>query len=234
MTKTGTVLLMLLVTIVLIIPSGCYEDVEIQNYDFSGFNKIKISSAFKVEIAQASSHNISVAFDAGKIEDIEVTKAGNQLIIGIKPQSSPVHFHTLEAKITLPDIIGLIQSGATICNLHGFNFSHEISLNLSGASKLDGDLDTGDVHLIVSGASNLHIKGAANDILADISGASNVNLSDFEVNNANISLSSASKATITLDGFLDASLSGASKLTYKGSPILGNLNTTGGSSIDKG
>jgi len=233
-TKTRTMLIMLLMATLLIIPSGCYT-VETVNYDFdSDFNVVMVSSAYKVEITQASSYSISVTVDADKTELIRVTKEGDQLIIGINPHLVPVNFHTLKAKIAMPDIIGLTLAGATSCDLQGFSFSHEFSLNLSGASRLSSDLDAGDVHLIVSGASTVQLKGTANDILADISGASNMNLSGFEVNNANISLSGASKGNIKLDGTLDASLSRASKLTYKGSPTLGNVNTSGGSSINKG
>jgi hypothetical protein len=158
MTQVRTVLITLLVAILLIIPSGCSEDVEIENYNFSDFNEIKISSAFKVEIAQASTYSISIAVDVDKMEDIEVSKVGNQLVIGVKSRSTPIHFHTLEAKITLPDIIGLTQSGATICNLHGFSFSHEISIDISGASRLDSNLDAGNVHLIVSSGEYCKLK----------------------------------------------------------------------------
>lgn len=234
MAKIRTMLIMLLVSTLLIIPSGCYGDVETENYNFSDFNDVMISSAFKVEITQASSYSISVTVDADKMELIRVTKEGNQLIIGINPHLVPVNFHTLEAKITMPDITGLTLSGATSCDLQGFSSSHEFSLDLSGASRLVGDLDAGDAHFILSGASMVQLQGSANDMLANVSGASNMNLSSFELNNANISLSGASKGTVKLDGTLDASLSGASKLTYKGSPTLGNVNTSGSSTINKG
>jgi hypothetical protein len=234
MIKIRNMLIMLLVATLLIIPSGCYA-VETVNYDFdSDFNIVMISSAYKVEITQASSYSISVTVDADKTELIRVTKEGDQLIIGINPHLVPVDFHTLKAKITMPDIVGLTLAGATSCDLRGFSFSHEFSLNLSGASRLSGDLNAEDVHFLVSGASTLQLKGTANDMLAYVSGASNIDLSSFELNNANISLDGASNGTVNLDGTLDASLSGASKLTYKGNPTLGNIDISGSSTINKG
>ena len=80
----------------------------------------------------------------------------------------------------------------------------------------------------------MQINGNANYLLADISGASNILLVDFELNNANVSLSGLSKANIKLNGTLDASLSGVSSLTYYGNPTLGNINVSGGSAINKG
>ena len=119
MNKIRTVLIVLLVAVLLIIPLGCYGDVEVEteNYNFSDFNDVMITSAYKVEITQASLYNISVTVDADKMELINVSKEGNRLIIGINPHLVPVNFHTLEAKITMPDITGLTQSGATSCKI---------------------------------------------------------------------------------------------------------------------
>ena len=44
----------------------------------------------------------------------------------------------------------------------------------------------------------------------------------------------ASEGTVKLDGIPDANVSGASKPTYKGATTLGNVNTSGGSTIKMG
>lgn len=105
---------------------------------------------------------------------------------------------------------------------------------MSGASNLNGEMDTGDVQFVIDGTSSLNLSGSGNNMLADIYGASNINLSGFHVNNVTIFMSSASNATIKLDGILNASLSGASKLVYKGNPSLGTISTSGSSTISEG
>jgi hypothetical protein len=60
-----------------------------------------------------------------------------------------------------------------------------------------------------------------------------VDLTDFPVNDADINLSGASRATINLDGKLDAELSGASNLEYIGDPTMGDINIAGASTINK-
>ena len=69
--------------------------------------------------------------------------------------------------------------------------------------------------------------------MSDVSGASNLDLSNFHVNDANIGLSGASHATVNLDGRLDVEASGASSLEYIGEPTLGNINTSGASTVNK-
>ena len=75
------------------------------------------------------------------------------------------------------------------------------------------------------------MQGSASDIVIEGSGASRVELADFPLNNADINLSGASTGTVNLKGRLDAELSGASKLRYIGEPTMGNINTSGGSTI---
>ena len=48
-----------------------------------------------------------------------------------------------------------------------------------------------------------------------------------------IGLSGASDGTVNLTGTLDADVSGASKLRYYGNPTMGDIETSGASSIKK-
>ena len=93
--------------------------------------------------------------------------------------------------------------------------------------------EAGDAIFMLSGASKVELDGSAKDINVNASGASQVKLSRFSVDNAQVLLSGASTGTIYLDGTLDADLSGASKLSYIGEPTMGNVNTSGGSTLSK-
>jgi hypothetical protein len=223
-----------MILVVSAVPLGCGGDTQTAEFNFSDFTDVNISPAFKAEITQGDSYSVSVTTDNDKMEYIEVGQVGDTLNIGIESHTQPLNFHTLDVDITMPDIYGVTLSGASKGNIRGFTFSHEFTLNLSGASRLGGDLTAGGVHFILSGASTVELQGSANDMLANVSGASNMRLSNFELDNANILLSGASSGTVKLYGILDASVSGASKLTYKGSPTLGNINTSGGSTVKKG
>jgi hypothetical protein len=60
-----------------------------------------------------------------------------------------------------------------------------------------------------------------------------MDLADFQIDDANVNLSGASHATVNLNGTLNVEASGASSLEYIGNPTLGNVNTSGGSSVNK-
>ena len=95
------------------------------------------------------------------------------------------------------------------------------------------NFQAGNITVDLSGASTFNAAGSANDLVSVVSGASNLYLSDLPVNNANMNLSGASHAQINVNGRLDAVLSGASSLKYSGSPTLGNINTSGASTVSR-
>ena len=252
------ILMILLITSVLL-PGGCSEgivkgsgDLVTEEMDFRDFTQVEVGHAFEVEITRSDSYHVSITADDNVFEYVQVSKKGRTLKIGLKPALHYVST-TLRAEITMPDLYELYLSGATRGAVQGFSSSHEFILDLSGASRLDvnemsagdirfdisgaskvsGDITAGDAGFDVSGASTVQLQGSADDTIIEASGASRVELDNFPVNNADIKLSGASRGTVNLDGRLNADLSGASKLSYIGEPTMGDIETSGGSTLSK-
>ena len=123
--------------------------------DFSGFTSIEAGSAFEVEITQADSHSLTITADDNLFEYIEVSKVGQTLTIGLKPDSN-ISSATLIAEIAMPALYGLHLSGATRSTAQGFSSSHDFILDLSGASTLSTrDMTVGGAEFDMSGASRL-------------------------------------------------------------------------------
>ncbi len=228
-------------------------DLDTRQFDYSGFTRVEVGHAFDVDITQSESFSISITADDNLFEYIVVTKSGSTLKINLRAGNSYSHT-TQQARVTMPGLERLTLSGATRGTISGFSSTDdfraslsgasslemdgiaagEVSFELSGASHLTGDIIAGgDVDIELSGASKVTLAGSAGDLRLDASGASNAGLDDFPVGDVDISLSGASGATVNLDGRLDADLSGASHLDYIGQPTLGDLDTSGGSSVSK-
>jgi hypothetical protein len=227
-------------------------NLDTQEFNFSEFTRVEAGSAFQVEIAQSDTFSVSITADDNLFDNIQVSREGETLKIGLK-RAIP-SFRTLKAEITMPDLYELKLSGATRGTIKGFSSTEDFDLELSGASSLDisdmaagdikfeisgasrvsGDITaSGDARVDLSGASKAELEGSASDIVIAAFGASRVELDNFPVNNADVTLGGASRATVNLDGKLDAALSGASKLSYIGEPTMGDINTSGGSTLSK-
>jgi len=208
-----------------------------QEFDLNDFTTVNVGSGFEVEITQSSSFSISITADDNMFDYIEVFKTSEKLTIRLKWGYSyeSAKARDRPTKITMPELYELELSGGTHGTIQGFSSSHEFVLELSGGSSLIGDFTTsGDAQFTLSGGSHLiELEGAANDLHVSASSGSHLELSDFHVNDANVNLSGGSHATINLEGRLDADLSGGSHLEYIGNPTMGDIQTSGGSTVGK-
>ena len=179
---------------------------------FSDFTAIDAGWGFEVTITKSDTYSVSITVDDNMVDNIQVSKSGSTLNIGLKPGS--YNRLTLKANINLPLLRELQLSGGS----HGFVNGFDVPPYYSG-----------DFILGLSGGSHAEMEGSANKISVEASGGSHLDLTDFPVHNAHVDLSGGSHATINIDGRLDADLSGGSRLYYIGEPTLGDIDISGGS-----
>jgi hypothetical protein len=201
-----------------------------ESMQLDGFSRLEISSAFEVTITQSNTYNITITANERTFDRIDVTKTEDTLRIQL--ETGTISARVLKAEISMPTLNGVTFSGATHGTINGFSTSDEFRVDLSGASSLDmTNIQTGDFNARLSGASSVIAHGSGNDLNAELSGASSVDFSDFTINDADVEVSGASHAVVNLNGRLDVTATGASTLEYLGSPTLGDINTSGASTV---
>jgi len=226
--------------------------VQTQNFNFSGFTKVEVSFTFDVEIVRDAAFSVSVTTNENVFDRLALEQTGDILKIKLDPGNYTIA--SLKARVTMPDLTGLTVSGASAAKITGFSSDNLLRLQISGASaaeladiksgqadfeisggsRVKGSLICGDLRANLSGASSLELTGSGLDIDVTASGASHVTLQNFICADAKVNFSGASSGTVKAAGRLDVQLSGASSLRYFGSPTLGDINVTGGSSFNKG
>jgi hypothetical protein len=210
---------------------GSGKPVTVQK-DFSGFTKIDASSAFQVDVSQSDTYSVAITVDENVLHDLETSVQGDTLHIGLRPSLNMAGLAVpLTAKVTMPRLTGLDLSGASRATVSGFKSSDPLDVQVSGASRLEGSQEAGDVHFELSGASRITLSGKGQKMTLGASGASMGNLEQFAVTDAGVELSGASRATVNAAGKLDANISGASTLVYTGNPTMGSVESSGASTI---
>ena len=202
-----------------------------EEFDLTGFDKVDASYGFSVSISQGDTFGVEVSIDDNLVEYLRVEKQGSTLKIGLAPGRDYIGTGAT-AEVTMPELTGLELSGGTRGTVSGFKSSRGLTVDVSGGSRLSGDIEAGDARFDVSGGSRVTLSGSAEDGMIDAAGASRVDLADFPVGDANVEASGASKVTVNASGRLDADASGASEITYLGSPALGTIDSSSGSSVE--
>ncbi|RIK36162.1 MAG: hypothetical protein DCC55_28165 [Chloroflexi bacterium] len=224
-----------------------------QEMSIRDFDRLQISHAFEVEVRQGEAFRVVVEVDEAVLPHLQVDRVGNTLRIGIVPGwrifRGPT---TLRAEVTMPTLAGLTASGAARVDLSGFRSSSALEIRASGASVVQGAIDAGDTTIAASGASRINLSGTYQDLAVEASGASDVtldgsgqnlranasggsevDLANLPVVDARLDASGASTIYVQLSGTLDVEASGASNIYYSGDPTLGDVSTSGASSISR-
>ena len=201
---------------------------------FTGFDRVEVGNAFKVDITQSGTYSVVVRIDSSLEQRLEVVKEGSTLKIGLKDEGGGVSIQagTMEVEITMPELTGLNLSGSSDGTINGFKSTVALEVGLSGDSSLQGEVEAGDASFTAAGDSNATLSGSGQNVMVVAEGGSTVDLSKFSSTDANVSAGGSSDVTVNASGRLDADASGASHVYYLGDPTLGEIDTSGGSSVE--
>ena len=110
--------------------------------------------------------------------------------------------------------------------------SDSVALSASGASQIEANVTGSEALLVLaSGASHVQLVGSSLSAQVSVSGASVCNAKAFTARNTEFLISGASQASISTVDSISYSVSGASTLSYQGSPVVGSSSVTGASTV---
>lgn len=192
------------------------------------FQKIEAGGSFHVDVTQGDVQSVAVTADDNLWEYLDVRTTDGTLQLAMKPGSYR-NAH-VSAKIVVPHTTGISLSGACGADLHGIsNPDNRIQIHVSGASSVQGEVRAKDLTLDLSGASHAKLQGQAQTVNVEASGASHAALENFKGDVGRARVSGASGVAFVANSHLDYEVSGASHLTYAGSPVIDHGTTSGAS-----
>ena len=111
-----------------------------REFDLSGFDKVDVSHATRVNISPGDTFSVVVTIDDNVEEYLRVEKQGSTLKIGLDLRREYRDTHAT-AEVTMPELTGLELSGGTRGTSGGFKASKGLNVDVSGGSRLSGDID---------------------------------------------------------------------------------------------
>lgn len=235
MKQSTTVILVILALLL----AGCMQitgsgNVVTVEETISDFDRVDAAQGFDIAISQGEAFSVVVRADDNIVDHLWVARQGRTLKLGLQPgRVFSLQNATLEAEITMPELTGLDLSGGSHALVTGFASTQPLTVDLSGGSHLRGDIKAGNANVDLSGGSGISLSGSATDLTIDASGGSQVSLDDFVVADAYVNASGGSQITVNPSDRLDVDASGGSRIYYVGSPTMGNIDTSGSSSVQQ-
>jgi hypothetical protein len=179
--------------------------------ELSDFHGVDVGSTFEVEITAQKDYAVEIEADDNLLPLIrtEVRRG----ILCIKSERKLSSENPIRIRISAPDIDSLDVSGAAKISLTGVK-NEGVTVDASGASKLS-------------------LSGETAKLIIDISGATRVDAEALKAVNANVESSGASHADVSVTGTLRTDASGASRITYAGTPTELVTKKSGASSVSQ-
>lgn len=206
-----------------------------RQFSLTRFTGISASDTFDVTITIGATFAVSVTADDNLFDYLIVDVRDGNLHLGVDSKGGTVQTSTkLKASVTLPELRSLALSGASRAKINGRVAVPELAVSSTGASEFTATtISVREMHLELTGASRATVSGSVGAAKLRFSGASVASLDKLETERAEIELSGASTAAVRVSAALSYRVSGASRLTYSGSPKIGTSENSGASSVSR-
>ena len=192
-------------------------------FNSSSFSGIKASSGINIILIQSETNSISVNTDVFDAESLKISVKND--IAHISPNGKIDN--DVKIIVRAPEFKYINVGGATDVKTNGVISGNYLTLNNSGASDVNLELDYKTINIKSSGASDVRLNGKADSLYGNFSGASD--LKAFELINtyAKIKASGASDVQLNTDSMIVANISGASSIKYEKEPAHQEISASG-------
>lgn len=195
------------------------------------FSGLKVTSGIDLTLVQGDRTEVIIIASENTIDHVDAEVVNDELRLSV--DGSWFNRSSVEARITITSLESLDVSAGSDVKSENLLRMGDIRIEASSGSDLKLNMEAGEVELRTSSGSDATLTGSARRLFARASSGSDINALDFEVENAVLELSSGSDVKAWVTGSLEVDASSGSDVYYKGDPELLNINTSGGSDVNK-
>ena len=211
-------------------------NVRTEDRNVHDFKNVDVSGAAKVLVSQGDRPSVKIQTDENLLQYIEVNQTGDK--ITIRPRHGfhlvPSNDEKLQIFVTSPVYNSIEASGA--CDILGQNKisnPENLAVRVSGAGDIRMELEAPRLSAQVSGSGAIYLKGQVKDVRLDLTGAGNAYCYELLSENTKVDITGAGSAEVYASVRLDADVSGAGTVNYKGNAGEVNQHVSGAGSVHK-
>ncbi len=191
------------------------------------FDEIVLIGPFIVELIEGENNGMRIEGNERAVREMSWNIKGEKFEAKYRKNwdwDIPFRINEIKAEeikliIQIENLEKLEAKGATRINSAGLSNVNNLSLELAGGVDCTlNNVTANQLDVSLIGASKLTINGTAEELDAEILGASLLRGRDMKTEESTIEAIGASICEIWVTRYLDAEASGASKISYRGSP----------------
>jgi hypothetical protein len=209
-------------------------NIKTEDRSVGSFKNVEISATAKILLSQGDQHSVKVEGDENLLPYVEVNQDGDKIIIRDRPGFVLRPTGDLRIYITSPVFSEIDASGASdIVSQNKISNPEELSMRLSGAGDVKMEVDAPRFTFTMSGAGSIYLKGQTKDVELHMSGAGSAHFYDLLAENVQVNISGVGSAEVYGSVKIQAQISGAGSISYKGNASDVSKQVSGIGSINK-
>lgn len=200
----------------------------------NNFKEVEVGGAAKVMVSQGDKSAVQVEADDNLLQYIEVFQEGDKVYVREKKGFHLLPSGDINIYVTSPVYSRISASGA--CDIIGQNKisnPEDLHLEVTGAGDIKMEVDAPKLSAEVSGSGSIKLKGQTKDVDLELTGAGHAYCYDLLAENTKVDISGAGSAEVYASVKLDAQVSGAGNVSYKGNATDVNQHVSGAGSVKK-
>ncbi|HXB93557.1 MAG TPA: head GIN domain-containing protein [Puia sp.] len=209
-------------------------NIRTEDRSVNDFKNVEVSGAAKVLVSQGDHPAVKIEGDENLLPYMEVEQMGDKITIHEKQGFHLLPSNDLKVYVTAPIFNSIEASGA--CDIIGQNKisnPENLDLHVSGAGDIRMEIDAPRLGAEVSGSGSIYLKGQTKEVSLDLTGAGHAHCYDLLSESTKVEITGAGSAEVYASVRLDAEVSGAGEVKYKGNASEVSQHVGGAGSVRK-
>ncbi len=209
-------------------------NVQTDERSVNSFNSVEVHGAIDVYVSQGPLQPVRIETDENLLNYIKVEQSGETVVIKNRHGYNIRPTHKVKVYVTSPEYRSLDVSGA--CNIIGqtkISSDKDLDIEVSGAGDIRMEVNAPKLSADISGSGTVDLKGQTRDFDLGLSGAGKAKCFEMLAENTEVDISGAGSADVYASVKLDAQVSGAGSVKYKGNASNVNQQVSGAGSVKK-
>ena len=201
-----------------------------EDRNVDSFWKISVGEAITVYLTQGSSEKVTVEAKGVDLDEVITEVSGSRLKIEMEGNRN---YRDIDVTVyvTYKTLEALDVNSAADLFTKGPIRSDKLEIDISSAGDAEVEVDVDRLIVGISSAGDLTVNGKANSQKVNVSSAGSYYAYELTSKEAEIDVSSAASAKVSVSEDLRASASSGGSVRYKGNPKKRDTNASSGGSV---
>jgi hypothetical protein len=183
----------------------------------SNFRDLEVHGAFDVYLSQGDLKPVRIETDENLVPYVEIIQEGDKLVLRNRDNYNLDPSKKLIVHVMAPVYENIEVSGASnVIGQNKINNDEDLDLDISGAGDIKLEVDAPDIDIKISGSGKAILEGETRKLDLKISGAGSARCFKLLSEITSVDISGAGNAEVFASDQLDAHVSGAGNVKYKG------------------